>query len=141
MNAIELTHVPKTFNGGAVVAVDDVSLAIEEGDCFGLIGPNGSGKTTSFGMICGFLRPTTGSLQVMGQDPWQPGAVKRKVGVLPQDSVLPFGCRVGWLLTYWAKLSGLPNPEREARGARASERCRTSRARAWTRRSPRTSAT
>src|SRR6185295_16960630 len=47
--------------------------------------------------------------------PGKAGALKRRVGVLPQDAVLPFGVKVGWLLTYWGKLSGLPQPEREAK--------------------------
>ncbi|HYV49156.1 MAG TPA: ABC transporter ATP-binding protein [Myxococcaceae bacterium] len=113
--AIELTRVSRWFNGGAVRAVDDVSFAVPGGECFGLIGPNGAGKTTSFSMMCGYLRPTHGQLRVMGEDPGKAGALKRRVGVLPQDAVLPFGVKVGWLLTYWGKLSGLPQPEREAK--------------------------
>jgi ABC-type multidrug transport system ATPase subunit len=115
--AIELREVTRTFGGGVVVAVDRVSFAVQAGECFGLIGPNGAGKTTSFAMMCGYLRPTRGELRVMGQDPAKPGALKRRLGVLPQDAVLPFGAKVGWLLTYWAKLTGLPEPEREAREA------------------------
>jgi len=113
--AIELRKVSRWFNGGTVKAVDDVSFMVHPGECFGLIGPNGAGKTTSFSMMCGYLRPTHGQVRVMGEDPGRPGALKRRLGALPQDAVLPFGAKVGWLLTYWARLSGLPQPEREAR--------------------------
>ena len=114
--AIEMKQATRVF-GGTVVAVDGVSLSVETGECFGLIGPNGAGKTTSFALMCGFLRPTRGEVRVMGQVPTRPGALKRRLGVLPQDAVLPFGVKVGWLLTFWGRLSGLPEPEREAREA------------------------
>nr|WP_227028165.1 ABC transporter ATP-binding protein [Corallococcus soli] len=113
--AIELTRVSKHF--GPKVAVNAVSLQVRQGDVFGLIGPNGAGKTTTFSMMCGYLYPSEGSLQVMGVSPTTPGALKGRVGALPQDAVLPPGWEVGALLMYWARLSGLPQPEHEARGA------------------------
>jgi ABC-type multidrug transport system ATPase subunit len=66
-------------------------------------------------MMCGYLRPSGGSLRVMGVDPFVDGALKGKIGVLPQDAMLPGGWKVGPLLTYWAQLSGVSNPEQEAR--------------------------
>ncbi|MBJ6763871.1 ABC transporter ATP-binding protein [Myxococcaceae bacterium JPH2] len=113
--AIELFNVTKRF--GPKVAVKAVSLQVRRGEVYGLIGPNGAGKTTTFSMMCGYLYPSEGSLQVMGVDPTSPGALKRVLGALPQDAVLPPGWEVGALLTYWAKLSGLEQPETEARGA------------------------
>lgn len=113
--AIELSGVTRRF--GPKVAVDTVSLSVERGQVYGLIGPNGAGKTTTFSMMCGYLRPTGGQLRVMGVDPAMDGALKGKLGVLPQDAVLPGGWDVGELLIYWAKLSGLERPEGEAREA------------------------
>ena len=113
--AIELKGLSKHF--GLKKAVDDVSFTVETGQCYGLIGPNGAGKTTTFSMMCGFLYPTSGSITVLGAEPSVPGSLKRKVGVLPQDAVLPPTWPCGPLLTYWAKLSGLPEPEREAKVA------------------------
>jgi len=113
--AIELKGVTKRF--AAKVAVNDVSFSVREGDCCGLIGPNGAGKTTTFSMLCGFLKPTAGELRVLGVDPFEPGALKQKVGVLPQDALLPASWPVGSLLTYYGRLSGLPDAEREARRA------------------------
>ena len=113
--AIELSQVTKRF--GPKVAVNAVSLSIPLGQVYGLIGPNGAGKTTAFSMMCGFLHPTSGTLKVMGVAPTTPGALKGKLGALPQDAILPPGWEIGELLTYWARLSGLPQPEREAREA------------------------
>ncbi len=111
--AIEIKGVSKHF--GPKVAVDGVTFTVAEGECYGLIGPNGAGKTTTFSMMCGFLFPTAGTIRVLGADPTEPGALKGKVGVLPQDAVLPPAWPVGALLTYLARLSGLPEPEKEAR--------------------------
>jgi ABC-type multidrug transport system ATPase subunit len=113
--AIELSQVTKRF--GPKVAVNAVSLAVPQGQVYGLIGPNGAGKTTAFSMMCGFLHPTSGTLKVMGVAPTAPGALKGKLGALPQDAILPAGWEVGEVLMYWARLSGLAQPEREARQA------------------------
>ncbi|MFO0597516.1 MAG: ABC transporter ATP-binding protein [Myxococcaceae bacterium] len=113
--AIEITRLSKHF--GPKVAVNDVTFSVEEGHCYGLIGPNGAGKTTTFSMMCGYLRPTTGGVKLMGADPMVPGALKGKLGVLPQDAILPPLWKVGDLLTYFAELQGLPNAEAEAKAA------------------------
>jgi ABC-type multidrug transport system ATPase subunit len=113
--AIELIGVVKRF--GSTLAVNELSLSIAPGECYGLIGPNGAGKTTTFSMMCGYLFPTRGEIQILGNAPHRPGALKRVLGVLPQDASLPSWARVGPLLTYWAKLEGLAHPEREAREA------------------------
>lgn len=113
--AIEIKQVSKHF--GPKTAVNNVSFNIEEGHCYGLIGPNGAGKTTTFSMMCGFLFPSHGTIRVLGVDPGEPGALKRKVGVLPQDALLPPLWPVGDLLTYYAELSGIPNAQSEAKAA------------------------
>jgi ABC-type multidrug transport system ATPase subunit len=115
VSAIELVNVSKRF--GAKLAVNQVNLSVEEGTCYGLIGPNGAGKTTTFSMMCGFLFPSEGQLRILGVDPQRPGALRGRVGVLPQDAQLPGYARVGPLLSYWARLSGLANPESQARAA------------------------
>src|SRR5688572_32198602 len=111
--AIELTHVSKPF--GPKIAVDDVTFNVLKGQCYGLIGPNGAGKTTTFSMMCGFLHPTQGLLRILGEEPSRPGALKGRVGVLPQDALLPPTWPVGAFLTYLGRLSSLPKPEAEAK--------------------------
>ena len=113
--AIELFQVSKRF--GPKVAVSSLTLTVERGQVYGLIGPNGAGKTTTFAMMCGYLYPTEGTLKVMGVDPSVDGALKGRLGALPQDAILPPSWEVGALLTFWARLSGLAQPESEARGA------------------------
>ncbi len=115
MSAIELAGLSKHF--GAKVAVNNVTLQVEEGACYGLIGPNGAGKTTTFSMMCGYLFPTQGTVRILGKDPAEPGALKGKVGVLPQDAILPPSWPVGALLTYYGRLSNLGEPAKEARAA------------------------
>ncbi|MCE9673755.1 ABC transporter ATP-binding protein [Myxococcus stipitatus] len=113
--AIELFGVSKRF--GPKVAVNNVSLQVPLGVVYGLIGPNGAGKTTTFSMMCGYLYPSDGTVKVMDVDPTTPGALKGRLGALPQDAILPPGWEVGALLMYWARLSGLADPDREAREA------------------------
>ena len=64
--AVSLSGLTKRF--GRVMAVDDVSLGIPTGGVFGLLGPNGSGKTTLLSMVCGFIRPTDGTVSLFGHD-------------------------------------------------------------------------
>jgi ABC-type multidrug transport system ATPase subunit len=113
--AIELRDVFKRF--GSTVAVNRLSLKVRRGECYGLIGPNGAGKTTTLSLMCGYLAPNGGEIRILGRDPRLSGSLKGLVGVLPQDADLPGPGTVGPLLTYWARLSSLPNPEREAREA------------------------
>jgi len=63
---LEVNNISKSFGG--VVAVKDLNLTISEGETIGLIGPNGSGKTTSFNLISGFLRPDSGDITFQDKD-------------------------------------------------------------------------
>jgi ABC-2 type transport system ATP-binding protein len=70
---------------GELIAVDGVSFDIRPGEVFGLLGPNGSGKTTTIRMLCGLLTPTSGSLEVAGVDVVaKPEAVKSRIGYMSQ---------------------------------------------------------
>ena len=64
--AIELRGLCKAF--GTLQAVDHLTLAVEQGEIFGLLGPNGSGKTTTINLISGISTPTSGEMQVMGYE-------------------------------------------------------------------------
>lgn len=74
---------------GDLTAVNDVNLAIQQGEIFGLLGPNGAGKTTIISMITGLLEPTNGSITVDGLDlQTDTNAVKAKLGLVPQELAL-----------------------------------------------------
>lgn len=89
MNAIilEASDLTKTYKD--LAAVNDVNLAIQEGEIFGLLGPNGAGKTTIISMITGLLQPTSGQVIVDGMDlKTNPNMVKSKLGLVPQELAL-----------------------------------------------------
>ena len=104
--AIRLTNVTKRF--GAKTAVDGVSLKVKAGSVYGLIGPNGAGKTTTFSMMAGFLQPTEGVLEVLGYSPMQVDELRSRIGVLPQDALLPGSDKVGEFLVHMAQLQDVP---------------------------------
>lgn len=84
---LKLTNLTKRFD--SFVAVDDLSLEVHPGELFGFLGPNGAGKTTTIKMICGLLRPTSGSAQIGGFDiAGQPIAAKALIGLVPDSPVL-----------------------------------------------------
>ncbi|WP_277541001.1 ABC transporter ATP-binding protein [Haloarcula laminariae] len=83
MAAIETTELTRRF--GEVTALSGLSLSVEDGALFGLLGPNGSGKTTTIELLTGQREPTSGSATVVGHDPVaEPMAVKRAIGILPE---------------------------------------------------------
>ena len=80
---VEVRGLGKSF--GALLAVDDVSFTIPEGEVFGLLGPNGSGKTTVIRMLCGLMKPSAGSASVAGADvAREPDRVKARIGYMSQ---------------------------------------------------------
>lgn len=80
---IEARELVKTF--GALTAVDRVSFEIAPGEIFGMLGPNGSGKTTTIRMLCGLLKPTSGEASVAGADVVrEPDRVKTRIGYMSQ---------------------------------------------------------
>ncbi len=81
--AVELTGLTRFF--GRSAAVCDLNLEIPHGTVFGLIGPNGAGKSTTIKMLMGLLRPTSGSICVLGLDPLaDPVTLKQRVGYVPE---------------------------------------------------------
>jgi len=76
---IKTTELTKTY--GELRAVDSISLCVEKGSLFGLLGPNGSGKTTMIKMLTGQIKPASGSCEVLGKDPVTDGiSVRAAVG-------------------------------------------------------------
>ncbi|ULR40211.1 ABC transporter ATP-binding protein [Thermus sp. NEB1569] len=114
MAVIETHGLTKRY--GRVVAVEDLNLEVQEGEVFGLLGPNGSGKTTTILMLLGLTEPTRGEARVLGLDPMrEPLKVKSRVGYLP-DQVGFYGELTAWEnLRYTTRLLGLPEAEARAR--------------------------
>ncbi|WP_276302668.1 ABC transporter ATP-binding protein [Halorussus lipolyticus] len=82
MVAIEIDGLTKRF--GDVVAVDDLDLRIEEGEIFGFLGPNGAGKSTTIDVIMDYVRPSAGSVTVLGYDAQtETREIHERVGILP----------------------------------------------------------
>ena len=85
MNAVEVADLRKTY--GQTVALDGLGFEIREGEVFGLIGPNGSGKTTTLRILGTLIKPTGGSASVFGTDVLkEPDEVRRKIGYLPEEA-------------------------------------------------------
>ena len=114
MTVIQTHGLTKRY--GRVVAVEDLNLSVREGEVYGLLGPNGSGKTTTILLLLGLTEPTSGEARVLGFDPMrEPLKVKSRVGYLP-DQVGFYGELSAWEnLRYTARLLGLPDEEAEAR--------------------------
>ena len=74
---------------GKIVAVDNLSLTVPRGHVFGLLGPNGSGKTTTMGMLLGLTRPTAGSFRLFGPYP-PPGALRRVGAIVETPTFYPY---------------------------------------------------
>jgi ABC-2 type transport system ATP-binding protein len=83
MAAIETRSLSKRY--GSLHAVRDLDLRVERGEVFGLLGPNGAGKSTTIDVLLDFVRPTSGSVTVLGHDPQAtPRAVRERTGTLPE---------------------------------------------------------
>jgi ABC-2 type transport system ATP-binding protein len=92
--AVMVRRLSKTY--ARTVAVDDVSFDVGRGEIFGILGPNGAGKTTTVELLTGLRRPDSGSVDVLGLDPWTDRtAFTEAVGVQLQSSRLPEKIRVG----------------------------------------------
>lgn len=121
--AVEARALVKRY--GASAAVQDLDLAIDEGTVFGLLGPNGSGKTTTILMLMGLTEATSGSVRVLGLDPLrQPLQVKRSVGYMPDSVGFYDELTARENLRYSGKLAGLAGAALEERIAAVLERVR-----------------
>ena len=105
MNAIEAIHISKSY--GKVKALDDVSFSVSKGEVFGLIGPDGAGKTSMFRILCSLLLPETGTATVDGYDVvGQMRQVRCRVGYMPGKFSLYQDLTVEENLRFFATLFG-----------------------------------
>lgn len=105
--AIRATDVTKRY--GSLTAVDGVSLEVHPGEIFGIIGPNGAGKTTFMECLEGLRRPTSGTIDVLGEDPSHPTKRWReRIGVQLQTAALPPKITVNEAMALFASLYSDP---------------------------------
>jgi ABC-2 type transport system ATP-binding protein len=116
MNAIEVRNLTRRF--GDFVAVNDISFDVRAGEIFGFLGSNGAGKSTTIRMLCGLLRPTSGTAIVGGVDVTKdPEGVKRRIGYMSQRFSLYEKLTVDQNITFWGGIYGLSNDRLAARRA------------------------
>jgi ABC-2 type transport system ATP-binding protein len=104
-------HLTKRY--GPLMALDTLSLRLEQGDVFGFIGPNGAGKSTTMKILAGLLQPTAGSATVLGKDVIKNGEfIRRSVGYMPDSFGVYEDLKVTEYLEFFASAYGLPRKHR-----------------------------
>jgi ABC-2 type transport system ATP-binding protein len=106
MHPVELTRVAKKYD--KVIALRDVTLSIETGEMFGLIGPDGAGKTTAIRVMCGLLKPDAGTVRILGRDPVKEHLqVTQTIGYLSQRFSLYGDLSIDENISFFAEIHGL----------------------------------
>jgi ABC-2 type transport system ATP-binding protein len=122
MKQIAITANGLTMRFGSLVAVDSVDLEIEKGSIYGFLGPNGSGKSTTIRMLCGLLRPSSGSATVIGMDTKKESeSLKQKIGYMTQRFSLYEDLSVKENLQFISEIYAVPRKERKQRVAQLLE--------------------
>ncbi|MER6950688.1 ABC transporter ATP-binding protein [Nonomuraea sp. NPDC000554] len=112
MAVIEVTDLRKRY--ADLTVLDGVSLSVEEGEIFGILGPNGTGKTTTVECVEGLRRPDSGSIKVLGLDPVKDGRrLHEQIGVQLQHTQLPENIKVWEALDLYASFYANPRSWRE----------------------------
>ncbi|MGH9754103.1 MAG: ATP-binding cassette domain-containing protein, partial [Blastocatellia bacterium] len=109
--AIDAHNLTKQF--GTFTAVKDVSLQVQYGEIYGLLGANGAGKTTTIKMLCGLLEPTSGEMRLVGERSLRSGGVRRQIGYMSQKFSLYNDLSIGENLDFFAGVYGVSDAERE----------------------------
>jgi ABC-2 type transport system ATP-binding protein len=116
VNAIETHDLSKTYGHGrdSLMVVDQLNLIVPEGIVFGCLGPNGAGKTTAIRMLCGVLRPSSGTAVVAGEPLTRPDALKAKIGYANQRASVYTDLTVEENLAFKARLFLAPQTVNDA---------------------------
>jgi ABC-2 type transport system ATP-binding protein len=113
--AIETTQLTKIFPGfwqsQYVTALSDLNLTVKRGEIFGLLGPNGSGKTTTIKLLLGLINPTSGSAKVLGKDAGDQ-ATRRNIGYLPEETYLYRFLNARQTLDFYGRLFNMNRAQR-----------------------------
>jgi sodium transport system ATP-binding protein len=135
MEVIQVQNLKKTFvlskkqqkiqatNEPKIVAVNDLSFAVEKGEIFGLLGPNGAGKTTTLRMLSTLIKPDSGDVIIDGSSVTkEPSVVREKIGFLTSELKLEDFFTPNYLFDFFSDLSHVPADVRKARKAEMFER-------------------
>ena len=113
-NIVVVDNLTKKF--GDFTAVNQISFNIPQGEIFGLLGPNGAGKTTTIRMLCGIIRPTSGTAHINGYDIIEdPESVKKNIGYMSQQFSLYNDLTVYENLDFYARIYDVPDKQRNDR--------------------------
>ncbi len=111
---IEIKNVTKKY--GKVIAVDNISFEVKNGEIVGLLGPNGAGKSTTMNMITGFIEPTEGTIIVNGYDmSKKPKKAKREIGYMPEGVPLYADMTVREFVKFMAEIKRVDKRERNVK--------------------------
>ena len=117
MSAIVIDALHRDF--GSLNAVKGVSITVEAGELYGLVGPDGAGKTTTIACLAGLMLPTSGSVLVLGENPLARGSTAReRLGLMPQEYSLYGDLTIAENLHFFAQLFGLKRSVFQERRAR-----------------------
>jgi ABC-2 type transport system ATP-binding protein len=120
MPVLEVSSLSKHY--GRRLAVDDVSFTVADREVMGLLGPNGSGKTTILRIVTGYLRPGAGTARIAGHDIRDGVSARRLIGYVPEDGPLYAHMRVDEFLSFAGRLRGLDGAELKRGVDSAAER-------------------
>ncbi|MDO4303403.1 MAG: ABC transporter ATP-binding protein [Bacillota bacterium] len=94
------------------VVVDSLKLEIREGEIFGLLGPNGAGKSTTMNMVCSIVRPTAGTIELMGKNLWKSKKeIIHRIGYIPQDLAIHGNLKAWENVELFTSLYGIKGAE------------------------------
>ena len=117
-HALILDKVSKKY--GEFTAVSDLSLSVPSGSVYGFLGPNGAGKTTTIRMILDIIRPSSGSISILGAD--SAIAVRNRIGYLPEEKGLYKKMKASAIIAYFASLKGMDSRSAKRRAIELLER-------------------
>lgn len=120
LNIVRIENLIKGF--GELIAVDNISLDIEEGEIYGLLGPNGAGKSTTINIMCGLLSLDKGKIEILGKDIKRDSQfIKKNIGVVPQDIAIYEDLTAFENVKFFASLYGLKGENLKERAMESLE--------------------